>query len=718
MDRVLIHPHEANLSYRITRAIGQGSFGTAYLAVRSTDLKQVCIKHIPFIESRASSALHASVSSYPNLLERHPFEDYDSALLPAELQQAIAECRLLQGLSHPNVIAFFDCFYASSLDVDDQMMDESCRSSVAAELETEKSKKSVPDLYIVTEYADSGDLSLAIQAASAKVIVFTEEQVMSWFLQLLFALDYLHKNSVFHRDIKTANVFLSMEARCVKLGDFGIARQLKEKEAMATTVCGTPHYMAPECCEYGMDKQLSQGHHDALANTTPRRWSDEISAATRSSRITNPNANSNANASAEAAEESVADAILRYSPVDLRENENHDSDASWMPLEIVSSRIRRAGQVAEQGYTAKSDIWSLGCVLYETCMLKRAFDAASLPSLMMKVVNGRVQPIPKGRFSDGLRLLCLQCLERDPRKRPSTSELLGAEFVQKWIGKLGFDIAKSIKAGYLFDKAGVDANRSAISGNNVILSQQPGAKKPPTAAELKRDRKDRPRLDSGWLKSKQTEFRSLSTAFERKNAEEAAAEHGPHGHLVKADSNGLPAPRRIASVPRQHTPQNQQSGASRSARGSMEAESALERSSSFTDSETRKSIQRDRGGNKRASGSFPAVEIVLERKSMVAESLDSHLSSDVSKDVPVEIFVPNQRDHRLSVNQLENIRASCDARLGEDLFVLMYRYYDDDETLLSAEEKQQAKVLLLSEKAPWALQVKRLRDMERQLFGH
>lgn len=45
-------------------------------------------------------------------------------------------------------------------------------------------------------------------------------------------------------------------------------------------------------------------------------------------------------------------------------------------------------------YNSKSDIWALGCVLYELCTLKHAFDASNLLGLVFKIVKGSYDPIP------------------------------------------------------------------------------------------------------------------------------------------------------------------------------------------------------------------------------------------------------------------------------------------------------------------------------------
>ena len=57
----------------------------------------------------------------------------------------------------------------------------------------------------------------------------------------------------------------------------------------------------------------------------------------------------------------------------------------------------------------KSDIWSLGCVLYEMCNLRHAFDAQSIYGLAVKILRGSFPPINQ-MYSKQLRDLISKML--------------------------------------------------------------------------------------------------------------------------------------------------------------------------------------------------------------------------------------------------------------------------------------------------------------------
>ncbi len=54
-----------------------------------------------------------------------------------------------------------------------------------------------------------------------------EDEVLFYFTQLLFGLDYLHSKQIIHRDLKPSNIFIhkySDEIKLLKIGDFGISK--------------------------------------------------------------------------------------------------------------------------------------------------------------------------------------------------------------------------------------------------------------------------------------------------------------------------------------------------------------------------------------------------------------------------------------------------------------------------------------------------------------
>eukprot|EP00761_Pharyngomonas_kirbyi_P009804 gb/GECH01009822.1/.p1 GENE.gb/GECH01009822.1/~~gb/GECH01009822.1/.p1 ORF type:complete len:451 (+),score=141.50 gb/GECH01009822.1/:1-1353(+) len=83
----------------------------------------------------------------------------------------------------------------------------------------------------------------------------------------------------------------------------------------------------------------------------------------------------------------------------------------------------------EKPYNNKSDIWSLGCVLYEMATRRHAFNATSMKGLIGKILRGVYPPLPS-RYSPQLRRLVDWMLQRDPRNRPSINTILRLPFIQ------------------------------------------------------------------------------------------------------------------------------------------------------------------------------------------------------------------------------------------------------------------------------------------------
>ncbi|XP_022450571.1 serine/threonine-protein kinase Nek1 isoform X4 [Delphinapterus leucas] len=85
-------------------------------------------------------------------------------------------------------------------------------------------------------------------------------------------------------------------------------------------------------------------------------------------------------------------------------------------------------------YNNKSDIWALGCVLYEMCTLKHAFEAGNMKNLVLKIISGSFPPVSL-HYSYDLRSLISQLFKRNPRDRPSVNSILEKGFIAKRIEK-------------------------------------------------------------------------------------------------------------------------------------------------------------------------------------------------------------------------------------------------------------------------------------------
>ncbi|XP_038615574.1 serine/threonine-protein kinase Nek8 isoform X2 [Tachyglossus aculeatus] len=90
-------------------------------------------------------------------------------------------------------------------------------------------------------------------------------------------------------------------------------------------------------------------------------------------------------------------------------------------------------------YNQKSDIWALGCVLYELASLKRAFEAANLPALVLKIMSGTFAPV-SDRYSAELRQLVLSLLRLDPSQRPQLSEIMAQPLCVRTLLNLYTDV--------------------------------------------------------------------------------------------------------------------------------------------------------------------------------------------------------------------------------------------------------------------------------------
>ncbi|KAJ0167161.1 G2-specific protein kinase nim-1 [Colletotrichum tanaceti] len=84
---------------------------------------------------------------------------------------------------------------------------------------------------------------------------------------------------------------------------------------------------------------------------------------------------------------------------------------------------------AAEKYTLKSDIWSLGCIIYELCAREPPFNAKSHFQLVQKIKEGKVSPLPSC-YSSELMGTIKDCLRVNPDHRPDTAQLLNLPVVR------------------------------------------------------------------------------------------------------------------------------------------------------------------------------------------------------------------------------------------------------------------------------------------------
>ncbi|XP_069103120.1 uncharacterized protein [Argopecten irradians] len=245
------------------QTVGKGAYGAAVLYKKKDDESLVILKEINMHDLNA-----------------------------AERQLALNEVNILAFLDHPNIISYYDSFEEDGV------------------------------LMIEIEYADGGTLA---QFLSQQDKPLEEKSILTMFQQIVAAIRHIHEHNVLHRDLKTANIFLTKEG-VVKVGDFGISKMMSSANKGANTVLGTPYYISPEMCE-------------------------------------------------------------------------------------------------GKPYNDKSDIWALGCILYEMACLQKTFEGSNLPALVNKIMKGQFAPV-RDNYSAGFKDVIMDMLRQDPEQRPSAHELM------------------------------------------------------------------------------------------------------------------------------------------------------------------------------------------------------------------------------------------------------------------------------------------------------
>ncbi|XP_063400263.1 serine/threonine-protein kinase Nek4-like isoform X2 [Mytilus trossulus] len=81
-------------------------------------------------------------------------------------------------------------------------------------------------------------------------------------------------------------------------------------------------------------------------------------------------------------------------------------------------------------YNHKSDVWALGCCVYEMATLKHAFNGRDMQALVYKILKGRMPPLPK-KYSPELQQIIRNMLHQEPERRPTVSRILRDPYIKR-----------------------------------------------------------------------------------------------------------------------------------------------------------------------------------------------------------------------------------------------------------------------------------------------
>ncbi|XP_031436251.2 LOW QUALITY PROTEIN: serine/threonine-protein kinase PLK4 [Clupea harengus] len=170
--------------FKVLTLLGKGSFACVYRAKSINTSMEVAIKTID------KKAMHKA----------------------GMVQRVINEVEIQCRLKHPSILELYNYFEDSNY------------------------------VYLVLEMCPNGEMSRYLKDRKKP---FTEKEARHFMQQIVCGMLYLHTHGILHRDLTLSNLLLTSSMN-LKIGDFGLATQLRLPEEKHFTMCGTPNYISPE----------------------------------------------------------------------------------------------------------------------------------------------------------------------------------------------------------------------------------------------------------------------------------------------------------------------------------------------------------------------------------------------------------------------------------------------------------------------------------------
>ncbi|PNY01143.1 serine/threonine-protein kinase OXI1-like protein [Trifolium pratense] len=262
------------------------------------------------------------------------------------------------------------------------------------------------------DYCHGGNLHSLMKKQPEKK--FSEEAIRFYAVELVLALEYLHKLGVVYRDLKPENIMIQQTGH-IMLVDFDLSKKLNPKSPNSLSCNSSPGSKSPEI------------------NTRKMRWLSKLYCHCHSG----------------IPEYDIVNQLDFNTPFKRSESDSVEKSNSFVGTEdYVAPEV-----ISGHGHNLSVDWWSYGIVLYELFYGTTPFSSPNRKETFHKILNVEVEQ--KGETTP-LKDLIAKLLEKDPDRRIQVDEIKGHDFFKgvKWDTVLEIARPPHIPQNEVVDRAG------------------------------------------------------------------------------------------------------------------------------------------------------------------------------------------------------------------------------------------------------------------------